>query len=154
MFSGWLNGRIQSCLAMLALSAGLACAQDSPAGLWQTLDEQTGKPKSMVRISEHDGKFTGVIEKLFVEPGEDPHPVCDKCEGSRKGQPVIGMKILSVSGTREQGANYYTGTILDPENGKIYSSRISLSENGKTLNVHGYIGLPMLGRTQQWERVE
>lgn len=134
------------------LASALAYAQTSPAGLWKTIDDQTGKPKSLVRITEDNGEFRGKIEKLFRAPSEEQHPKCDKCEGANKDQPIIGMNIIS--GMKHEDGEYQGGQILDPASGKIYKSKMTLIEDGKKLNVRGYVGLPILGRTQTWLREE
>lgn len=82
-------------LLSLALFTSAALAESTPAGLWRTIDDHTGKEKSLVRIVEVNGEFRGTIEKLFREPGEDPNPNCDKCTGDKKNKPVIGMMILT-----------------------------------------------------------
>lgn len=134
-------------VAACALLAGSAFAQSaSPTGLWKTIDDETGKPKALVRISDVNGEMHGKIEKIFRPAEEEQNPVCEKCEGELKNQPIIGMTILS--GMKPDGDDYSDGRIIDPSTGKIYKSKISLSADGKTLAVRGYIGLPMLGRTQ------
>lgn len=136
-----------------ALSSASAWAQDgTPVGLWKTIDDETGKPKSLVRISEANGELRGKIEKLFRDAGEDPNPKCDKCEDARKDQPIVGMTILT--GMKKDGSEYNGGQILDPANGKVYKSKMAVTEGGKKLDVRGYIGVPMLGRTQTWVRAE
>ncbi len=140
-------------LAASALVAASAMAQDgTPIGVWKTIDDETGKPKSLVRITESNGELRGKIEKLFREPGEDPNPKCEKCEGTLKDQPVIGMTIIT--GMKKDGSEYNGGQILDPNNGKVYKSKLTLVDGGKKLDVRGYIGVPMLGRTQTWLRQE
>jgi uncharacterized protein (DUF2147 family) len=145
-------------LVTLSLAAGLlaassAMAQDaSPIGVWKTIDDETGKPKSLVRITESNGELRGKIEKLFREAGEDPNPKCEKCEGNLKDQPVIGMTIIT--GMKKDGSEYNGGHILDPNNGKVYKSKLTVVDGGKKLDVRGYIGVPMLGRTQTWVRQE
>ena len=140
-------------VATCALAASFAWAQEvSPVGVWKTIDDQTGKPKSLIRISESNGELRGRVEKLFREAGEDPNPKCDKCEGALQDQPIIGMTILT--GMKKDGAEYKGGSILDPASGKVYKSKMSLAENGKKLDVRGYIGVPMLGRTQTWLRAD
>lgn len=134
------------------MSAGAWAQDGSPLGLWKTIDDETGKPKSLIRISESNGELKGKIEKLFREAGEDPNPKCDKCEDMRKDQPIIGMTILT--GMKKDGTEYNGGQILDPANGKVYRSKLSVTDGGKKLDVRGYIGIPMLGRTQTWVRVE
>jgi uncharacterized protein (DUF2147 family) len=143
-------------IAALATAAALTSlnilAQDaSPVGLWKTIDDDTGKAKALIRITENNGELRGKIEKLFLDIGEK-NPKCDKCEGAQKDQPIIGMTILS--GMKQEGTEYGDGQILDPANGKVYKSKMSLADNGKKLNVRGYIGMPMLGRTQTWLREE
>lgn len=129
-----------------------AWAQSSPAGLWKTIDDESGKPRALVRITESNGEFRGKIEKLFRAPDQDPNPKCDKCEGANKDQPRIGMTIIS--GMRQEGAEYTGGQILDAESGKVYKSKMTLQEDGKKLHVRGYVGMPMFGRSQTWLREE
>ncbi|TFW10325.1 DUF2147 domain-containing protein [Oxalobacteraceae bacterium OM1] len=133
-------------------SFGAAAQQASPVGVWKTIDDASGKPKALIRITDNRGEYRGKIEKLYREPGEDPNPKCEKCEGNLKDQPVLGMTILI--GMKQDGDEWNGGKILDPANGKVYNSKMSLAENGKKLNVRGYIGVPMLGRTQTWVREE
>ncbi len=141
------------CLLWLAYGVFLPCAYAQPqtaAGLWKSIDDHTGKAKALIRISEHDGVFEGKIETILPTPGQEPNPVCSKCEGSLHDQPVLGMQILN--GFRFDGEMYNGGTILDPDNGKVYKSRMKLGEDGSTLDVRGYIGIPLLGRSQTWLR--
>lgn len=138
--------------AMFALPAAWAAQNDSPVGLWKTIDDASGKPKALVRITENQGVVQGRIEKLFREPGEDPNPKCDKCEGANKDQPIIGMTILT--GMKKDGDAYDGGHIIDPKDGAVYKSKITLTDGGKKLKMRGYIGMPMLGRTQVWVREE
>ena len=138
--------------AALILASISAQAQTSPAGLWKTIDDQTGKPKSLVRITESQGVFSGKIEKLFRAPSEEQHPKCGKCEGTNKDQPIIGMTIIT--GMKGEDGEYQGGQILDPGSGKVYKSKMTLIEGGKKLDVRGYVGVPMFGRTQTWLREE
>lgn len=134
-----------------ALTMAPAFAQTgTPAGLWKNIDDETGKPKALIRITESNGVLTGQIEKLFRDANEDQNPKCDKCEGARKDQPIIGMTILS--NLKKDGDEYAGGEILDPNNGKVYKSKLHLTDGGKKLSVRGYIGVPMLGRSQTWVR--
>lgn len=144
--------RFAALLAAALLPLGVLAQEASPVGLWRNIDDQTGKPKALIRITESNGEFNGKIEKLFREAGEDQNPKCDLCEGARKDQPIIGMTILT--GLKQEGDEYTGGQILDPANGKTYKSRMSLSAGGKKLDVRGYVGVPMLGRTQTWNRVD
>ncbi len=124
----------------------------SPVGLWKNLDDASGKPRALIRITESNGSLQGRIEKVFPDPTEDPNPKCDKCEGANKNAPVVGLVILS--GLTQEGDEYVGGQILDPDNGKVYRSKLRLTDNGKKLSVRGYIGVPMLGRSQTWARQE
>ncbi len=130
----------------------LRAAEPTPAGLWKTIDDNSGKPRGLVRIREVNGRFEGKVEKAFPQPGEDPAPKCDKCDGARHNQPVLGMTILW--GLGKQGDEYGDGEILAPETGKIYRARMKLIDNGKKLEVRGFIGFSLFGRTQTWLREE
>ena len=134
---------LMAAVAAAALTSLAAWAQEaSPVGLWKNIDDKTGKPKALIRITEGD--------PLTPKPFASQNPTCKKCEGALKDQPIIGMTILS--GMKPDGDEFNGGKILDPVNGKLYKSRMTLAEGGKTLNVRGYIGTPMLGRTQVWVR--
>ncbi len=124
----------------------------SPVGVWRTIDDKTGKGKSLVRITEINGEFRGTIEKLFREPNEDQTPNCEKCTGDTKNKPVLGMIIMT--GLKTDGEMYTGGEILDPANGKTYKCKVWLEDKGKKLNVRGFIGMALLGRTQVWIREE
>ena len=124
-----------------------ASAKDSSiTGLWKTIDDETGKKKSIVEIYEQDGKYFGKIVKLFREPGEDPDPVCDKCPDGdpRKDQPTKGMVILT--DLEKSGDKYKNGKILDPKKGKIYTCKLWIEDD--KLVLRGYI--LFLYRTQTW----
>jgi uncharacterized protein (DUF2147 family) len=133
------------------VSATTLFAQDdneSILGQWKTIDDETGKPKSIVNLYLEDGKLYGKIIKLFREEGEDPDPVCDKCKDEYKGKKVIGMVI--VDGLTKVDGAWTNGRILDPKKGKWYKAKI-WEEDGK-LKVRGY--LAFLFRTQEWVRPE
>ncbi|RXZ34064.1 DUF2147 domain-containing protein [Oxalobacteraceae bacterium CAVE-383] len=138
--------------AIFAMPAIATAAEASPVGLWKTIDDESGKPKSLVRITENDGELSGRIEKLFRAPDQDQDPKCVKCEGALKDQPIIGMTILT--GLKKDGDGYSGGRIVDPASGKTYKSKLTVAEDGRKLNLRGYIGVPMLGRTQIWLREE
>ena len=137
----------------LALASGLAAAQATPAGLWKTVDDSTKKEKSLVRIVESGGVYTGRVEKV-IDPDSPKDAVCKDCTDDRKDKPVVGMTIIrnmKASGDKDV---FEGGDILDPNNGKVYSAKLKLVEGGRKLDVRGYIGTPLLGRTQTWQRVE
>ena len=148
--------RILSKFAILALAAPiLALAQGTGAvGLWKTIDDHTGKARALIRIVDVDGELHGTVEKLIRDPSEDPEPKCTKCDGSLKDQPVLGMTILWGLKKTSDAAVWSDGEIIDPDSGSVYHSKATLIENGQKLEVRGYVGLPLLGRTQTWVRVE
>lgn len=136
-------------LALLLLALPLAAfAQNTPVGQWTTIDDKTQKPKSVVEIYQaKDGSLAGrVAEILQSERG--PNPVCDKCSGDRKDKPVKGMVILW--GIKQKGETWEGGQILDPATGKVYSVKVTPVDGGKKLEVRGFMGFSLLGRTQTW----
>ena len=140
--------------AALGLASALALAQSTPAGVWKTIDDATKKEKSLVRITDNAGVFIGKIEKL-LDPTAKQDAVCDKCTDERKDKPVLGMTIITGVKQSASAADIWDGGhILDPNDGKVYKVRLSPADGGKKLDVRGYIGMPMLGRTQTWLRVE
>lgn len=138
------------CAALLATALPAIADNASAVGLWKNIDDTTGKPKADIRISESNGVLQGRVEKLYRGPGQDQNPICDRCEGEDKGRPIIGLSIID--GMRKDGDGYSGGTILDPENGKVYRSKMKLVDGGRKLEVRGYIGVPILGRSQVWIR--
>jgi uncharacterized protein (DUF2147 family) len=138
-------------VAALIVTATTALAADAGIpGLWKTFSDKTGKVESIVRIVEADGEIKGTIEKVFPAPNEDPSPKCDKCPAEFKGKPVAGLTFLW--GFKREGARLSAGKILDPEEGEIYNCQIELADGGKSLKVRGYVGVPLFGRTQVWQR--
>jgi len=139
----------------LCMAATAALAQaSSPAGLWKTIDDTTKKEKSLVRIVESNGVFTGKVEKI-IDPDAPKDAVCKECSDERKDKPILGMTILrEVRASGDDKTVFAGGDILDPNNGKVYKVKLTLIDNGAKLDVRGYIGLPLLGRTQTWTRVE
>ena len=139
--------------AVLTLSAGLAAAQATPVGLWKTIDDDGKTEKSLVRISESGGVLSGTIEKIFDPAKQDSK--CDKCTDERKDKPTLGMVILrNIRQDSDDKAIWEGGDILDPNNGKVYKARLKPIDGGKKMEMRGYIGIPLLGRTQTWQRVE
>jgi len=138
---------------LLLAVTGSVWAQANPAGLWRTIDDESGKEKSLVRIVESGGVYTAKVEKI-TDPAKASE-VCEKCSDERKGQPIVGMTIMrSVKQDAEDKGLWDGGDILDPKNGKVYKVRLKPIEEGKKLEVRGYIGAPLFGRTQTWIRVE
>ncbi len=121
----------------------------SPAGLWKSIDDKTGKPRSLIRISETHGIFSGVVEKGLLE-GDTGEKICDKCTDERKDQKIIGMTIIK--DIKQKNGSYEGGSILDPDNGKVYKCKMKLNEAGDKLEVRGFVGFSLLGRSQTWVR--
>ena len=138
---------------LLAFSAPVSAVDlSTPAGHWMTIDDKSGKPGGIIRIERIDGQYQGWIEKIFPDPDEDPNPKCVYCNGARKNQPVVGLNFMW--GLKQQGDEFSGGEILDPRSGKIYRARMKLEDGGKSLNVRGFIGVSLLGRSQVWHRVD
>ena len=141
-------------VAAALLIHAAAFAQATPVGLWRTIDDETKKEKSLIRVSETGGVLTGTLEK-FLDPATKPDVVCDKCSDERKDKSILGMTLVrNVKKNANDAALWDGGDILDPKNGKVYKARLKPVDGGQKLEVRGYIGVPMIGRTQTWVRVE
>jgi uncharacterized protein (DUF2147 family) len=136
--------------AALTLASTMAFAQATPVGLWKTIDDETKTEKSLVRITESGGVLTGKIEKIADPTKQDSK--CDKCTDARKDKPVLGMTIVEGVKKNADEAHWDGGTILDPNNGKVYKVRMTPKDGGKSLEVRGFIAF--LYRNQTWIRVE
>ena len=124
-------------------------AQNTVIGKWKTIDDKTGKPKSIIEIYEKDGKIYGKIIDI-LNPANKKN-LCTECSGAEKNKPVMGMVLIN--GLTKDNDEYNGGTIIDPTNGKVYKCYIALEAQDK-LKVRGYIGLSILGRTQYWYRIK
>ena len=141
---------LRSLLILLAMLAGVhaGAVETTVEGVWKTIDDESGQVRALVRISETDGEYLGRIEKTFPQPGEDPNPRCDACDGARHNQPLAGMIIIEH--IKKQGDEFSGGTILDPETGTTYRCRMTLAKHGRKLLVRGFVGFSLFGRTQTW----
>ncbi len=137
-------------LAWLPLTQALA---QTPVGLWQTTDDVTKKPKAHVRLLEEAGVLRGFVV-AGLDPADKPDQVCVLCTDERQGKPIIGMSIVRQMRHDKERGQWSGGDILDPNNGKVYRAQLTPSADNKTLSVRGYIGSPIFGRTQLWQRVE
>ena len=143
---------IRSTLAtLLALSSLSALAQMTPVGLWQTISDVDGKASSEVRIIDTSGVISGVVEKALKQSGE---PNCDKCPDDRKGKPKVGLQIIREAKKTDGKDVWEGGNIIDPDSGTIYKVKLTPIDGGKKLEVRGFVGFALLGRTQTWVRVQ
>jgi uncharacterized protein (DUF2147 family) len=132
-----------------ALAQTATPADTSPVGIWKQIDDKTGEAKSLIEITEANGELSGKVLKV-LKSSKGPNPLCDKCQGALKNQPVNGMEILH--GMKPEGSGWGGGTILDPKSGKTYRCEMHVIDGGAKLKVRGYIGFSLFGRTQVWLR--
>ena len=143
---GWTSGAI-----VLVAYSGSVLAQATPVGLWHNLDDKTGEAKAEIRITESGGALSGRIEKQLGKNAK-PDALCDECKDDRKGKPVVGLEIIRGARKAEGKDVWEGGKILDPENGRDYTLRLTPIEGGKKLEVRGSFG--PFGRTQTWVRAQ
>lgn len=127
-------------------------AQMTPVGVWHTIDDKTGEVKSEVRIADNAGVLSGRIEKLLRKDAKQD-AVCDKCTDDRKDKPMLGLEIIRDAKKTEGKEVWEGGSIIDPDSGTVYKLKLTPVENGKKLEVRGFVGFALLGRTQTWVRV-
>lgn len=124
----------------------------SAVGFWAQISDD-GKVGGWFFFEKHDGLYDGRLVKMFKQPGDQHHysDVCEKCEGDEKDAPMLGLTI--VKGMKREGNKYQDGTILDPRDGTVYHAQMEVSQDGQKLAVRGYLGIPLLGQTQVWQRL-
>lgn len=137
----------------VAATAAPAGGEPTAIGLWEQVDESSGKSESWFSITEKDGVFIGTIVKMFSKPGDPPPESfrCTKCEGVERDAPVLGLSLIK--GMKRNGLSYENGTIMDPRDGSVYRALMQLSPDGKRLEVRGYLGVALFGRSQTWNRL-
>ncbi|MCC7005991.1 MAG: DUF2147 domain-containing protein [Ottowia sp.] len=142
---------ISAITCLLASSLSFAADLTTPIGKWKTIDDNTGKQKSVVEIYEENGELKGKILNTFPDnANQAPETICTQCSDKFHNQPIIGMTFLW--GLKKEGNEYQGGHILDPKNGRIYKANITMEDGGKKLKVRGFIGFSFIGRSQVWLR--
>ncbi|MDA1099121.1 MAG: DUF2147 domain-containing protein [Proteobacteria bacterium] len=138
-------------VAAIALLPNLGWAQQStPVGQWKTVDDKSGEAKSILAITEEKGTLSATIKKILVGKSDGSPHICDQCQGDLKGTPMEGLRIIW--DMKREGDAWNGGSILDPENGKVYNATMKLNGDGSQLEVRGYVAI--FGRSQFWHRVK
>lgn len=136
-------------VTILSLSPAYA-ATDTPVGRWVTIDDKDHRPRSVIEIVDNGSALQGRIVRIYDRPGDNPAHLCRKCKGELKDKPVVGMTVIS--GVKHNGDAWDGGTIMDPGSGNTYSAVLKLNDAGEKLDVRGYLGISLFGRSQTWVR--
>lgn len=135
--------------AFASLTAVAASAGSLNGTKWQSIDDKTGEKKAVIQFSGTSSVSGKIIR---VNDRSKANEVCDKCPGSLRGKKIEGLRIIS--GLKPQGNNVWDGgKLIDPESGRTYKGKVTMSSNGQTLKLRGYVGVAALGRSQTWKRI-
>lgn len=150
--SVWFTVLAFTTSVLMGTASAAAVTTESITGLWEQYDDKSDQLQTLIRITKTaDGTFVGTIEKIIPTPGESPDPKCDNCRDHRHNKPILGMQIIKDL-ARIGEATYNKGRILDPDSGDEYRLKIIVLENGAKLDVRGYLGISLFGRSQVWHR--
>ena len=142
--------RTLTAIALIGLSTRASAQNMSPEGHWRTIDDNTHQTKSIVAIRIVNGEAEGAVEKVFVPPAKEEAPHCDGCPGEFAGKPIVGMRIMW--GLKKSGDEWTEGRVFDPDAKKTYRCKVRVVDAGRKLEVRGFIGFSLIGRTQTWVR--